>query len=106
MGLITLCPDQSHRDPFWDDNAKALIVGLALHVAAREAAGSGIASLSDLSDLLRSDDAVYNMAVLLDKDQYMPAESHRSIFAVLSMPEVTRGGGNRYSGGHAATIRS
>ncbi|KMK66008.1 type IV secretory system conjugative DNA transfer family protein [Puniceibacterium sp. IMCC21224] len=85
-------PTESLKDPFWDNNAKALIVGLVQHFVAQETAGRGIASLSRVSDLIRSDDAVYNMAVLLDKDQDMPAEAHRSIAAVLSMPEITRGG--------------
>lgn len=88
----SLSPTESLRDPFWDNNAKALIVGLVQHFVAREVSGRGTASLSDVSDLIRSDDAVYSMAVLLDKDKDMPTEAHRSIAAVLSMPEVTRGG--------------
>jgi type IV secretion system protein VirD4 len=87
-----LCPTESLKDPFWDNNAKMLIVGLVQHLVAREKAGQGTASLSEVSDLIRSGDAYYHMAVLLDKEQDMPAEAYRSIAAVLNMPEITRGG--------------
>jgi len=90
--IDTVFPTESLKDPFWDNNAKMLIVGLVQHFVAREKAGRGTASLSDVSDLLRSENAIYNMAGLLDMDQDMPAEAHRSIAAILSMPEITRGG--------------
>jgi len=87
-----LCPTESLKDPFWDNNAKMLIVGLVQHLLACEKAGRGRLSLSAVSDLIRSDDAVYEMARLMDQGQDMPAEARRSIAAVLSMPDLTRGG--------------
>ena len=87
-----LSPQDSLKEPFWDQSAKAFLVGLILHAVEREKNGNGTASLSWVFDLLRSDDVVYTLANLLDESKDMPDEAHRAISTVISLPDVTRGG--------------
>ena len=78
----------SSNDVFWMDSGVNLntgVVGAAIEGKLKEA------NLNAAIEALKSDDVVYNLAVLLDTNKPSP-EIYREIAAFLQMTEVTRSG--------------
>ncbi len=79
------------KEPFWDINGRALQSGLIAHVAQDREADDR--HLNSVRKLLMGDDAVYQMAVVLDTvGKTMNEMAKEEIAAFLQMPDVTRGG--------------
>jgi type IV secretion system protein VirD4 len=95
-GLLTpsmLHPDRnaSLKDPFWDITADALIAGCVCALLAVQPPEKR--NFGELRRMLKADDVVYNLAVLLDTAKSkLPAMAHENIGAFLSTADVTRSG--------------
>jgi type IV secretion system protein VirD4 len=81
-----LCPEQE----FWENEARSLFVGVALYLLADK---NKVASLGEVVRTLRSDDVVYNLAVVLDTmgDDIHPV-SYMNLAAFLQKADKERSG--------------
>ena len=94
FGLLTpsfLHPDSnSLQDPFWDKSADALIAGASCALLAGQSVKDR--SLIALRRLLKADDVVYKLAVMLDKEPKPPSLAYENIGSFLNTEDKCRSG--------------
>jgi type IV secretion system protein VirD4 len=79
-----------HKEPFWDNWGRSLMAGVIAGVA--ETAGAGERHFGKVRELMMSDDAVYNLAALLDQNPEINRLSKQNISSFLPITEQTRSG--------------
>jgi type IV secretion system protein VirD4 len=79
-----------HKEPFWDNWGRSLMSGVIAAVA--ETGGAGERHFGKVREILMSDDAVYNLAALLENHEHINRLSKQNISSFLPITEQTRSG--------------
>jgi type IV secretion system protein VirD4 len=79
-----------HKEPFWDNWGRSLMSGVIAAVA--ETAGRGERHFGRVREILMSDDAVYNLAALIEGHETLNRLSKQNISSFLPITEQTRSG--------------
>jgi type IV secretion system protein VirD4 len=79
-----------HKEPFWDNWGRSLMSGVIAAVA--ETAPAAQRHFGKVRELLMSDDAVYNLATLLESHENINRLSKQNISSFLPITEQTRSG--------------
>ncbi|MES1203222.1 MAG: type IV secretory system conjugative DNA transfer family protein, partial [Pseudomonadota bacterium] len=79
-----------HKEPFWDNWGRSVMAGVIAAVA--ETAIPSERHFGKVREILMSDDAVYNLAVLLDNNPELNRLSRQNISSFLPITEQTRSG--------------
>lgn len=72
------------NDPYWDDNARALLSGVIYYVWKYNKEEEK--NLQGVISMLMGDDLDYNLAVILDNNKDLPREIRESFISYLSIP--------------------
>jgi type IV secretion system protein VirD4 len=84
-----------HKEPFWDNWGRSLMAGVIAAVAETEKGASKAASqrhFGKVREILMSDDAVYNLAALIENHEPLNRLSKQNISSFLPITEQTRSG--------------
>ncbi|HWA20760.1 MAG TPA: type IV secretory system conjugative DNA transfer family protein [Caulobacterales bacterium] len=79
-----------HKEPFWDNWGRSLMAGVIAAVA--ETSIPSERHFGKVREILMSDDAVYNLASLLENNEHMNRLSKQNISSFLPITEQTRSG--------------
>ena len=79
-----------HKEPFWDNWGRSLMSGVIAAVA--ETGGVGERHFGKVREILMSEDAVYNLAALLESNEGLNRLSKQNISSFLPITEQTRSG--------------
>jgi type IV secretion system protein VirD4 len=79
-----------HKEPFWDNWGRSLMSGVIAAVA--ETASANERHFGRVREILMSDDAVYNLATLLESHENINRLSKQNISSFLPITEQTRSG--------------
>ncbi len=79
-----------HKEPFWDNWGRSLMSGVIAAVA--ETAPRGERHFGRVREILMSDDAVYNLAALVENHEQLNRLSKQNISSFLPITEQTRSG--------------
>ncbi|MGE0830672.1 MAG: type IV secretory system conjugative DNA transfer family protein [Hyphomonadaceae bacterium] len=79
-----------HKEPFWDNWGRSLMSGVIAAVA--ETSGVGERHFGRVREILMSDDAVYNLAALIEAHDDLNRLSKQNISSFLPITEQTRSG--------------
>jgi type IV secretion system protein VirD4 len=79
-----------HKEPFWDNWGRSLMSGVIAAVA--ETAGPTERHFGKVREILMSDDAVYNLAALIENNEPLNRLSKQNISSFLPITEQTRSG--------------
>ncbi|MBI1252428.1 MAG: type IV secretion system DNA-binding domain-containing protein [Alphaproteobacteria bacterium] len=79
-----------HKEPFWDNWGRSLMSGVIAAVA--ETASASERHFGKVREILMSDDAVYNLAALVETHDYLNRLSKQNISSFLPITEQTRSG--------------
>jgi type IV secretion system protein VirD4 len=79
-----------HKEPFWDNWGRSLMAGVIAAVA--ETAPKGERHFGKVREILMSDDAVYNLAALIENHEELNRLSKQNISSFLPITEQTRSG--------------
>src|SRR5215475_1177360 len=79
-----------HKEPFWDNWGRSLMAGVIAAVA--ETSPSGEKHFGKVREILMSDDAVYNLAALIENHEPLNRLSKQNISSFLPITEQTRSG--------------
>ena len=79
-----------HKEPFWDNWGRSLMSGVIAAVA--ETASANERHFGRVREILMSDDAVYNLASLLESHENINRLSKQNISSFLPITEQTRSG--------------
>lgn len=79
-----------HKEPFWDNWGRSLMSGVIAAVA--ETAPKSERHFGRVRELLMSDDAVYNLAALIESHDHLNRLSKQNISSFLPITEQTRSG--------------
>jgi type IV secretion system protein VirD4 len=79
-----------HKEPFWDNWGRSLMAGVIAAVA--ETAPKAERHFGRVRELLMSDDAVYNLAALIENHEELNRLSKQNISSFLPITEQTRSG--------------
>jgi type IV secretion system protein VirD4 len=79
-----------HKEPFWDNWGRSLMAGVIAAVA--ETAPKGERHFGRVREILMSDDAVYNLAALIENHEGLNRLSKQNISSFLPITEQTRSG--------------
>ncbi len=79
-----------HKEPFWDNWGRSLMSGVIAAVA--ETGGGGERHFGKVREILMSDDAVYNLAALIENHEHLNRLSKQNISSFLPITEQTRSG--------------
>jgi len=79
-----------HKEPFWDNWGRSLMAGVIAAVA--ETCGAGERHFGKVREILMSDDAVYNLAALIENNEPLNRLSKQNISSFLPITEQTRSG--------------
>ena len=79
-----------HKEPFWDNWGRSLMAGVIAAVA--ETAGKSERHFGKVREILMSDDAVYNLAALIENHENLNRLSKQNISSFLPITEQTRSG--------------
>jgi type IV secretion system protein VirD4 len=79
-----------HKEPFWDNWGRSLMSGVIAAVA--ETAGKSERHFGKVREILMSDDAVYNLAALIESHDNLNRLSKQNISSFLPITEQTRSG--------------
>jgi type IV secretion system protein VirD4 len=93
-------------DPFWDISARRLIAGLIAHEMQRSQTSSSASHLGQIVNRLYSDDPVYSLAVMLDKENPSPYVSKAIGGGFLAIADKTRDGILSTAQSYLSTIMS
>ena len=86
--MLTTQAEQA-REPFWYERAESLLAGvMAMYATTTDGPGG----LQAVYDLLAKSDAVYNMAVLLDRRTDLPPFALAEIGSFTALADITRSG--------------
>jgi len=86
-----LAGDQGfHKEPFWDNWGRSLMSGVIAAVA--QTAGPDQRHFGRVREILMSDDAVYNLATILENNDHLNRLSKQNISSFLPITEQTRSG--------------
>ena len=79
-----------HKEPFWDNWGRSLMSGVIAAVA--EVSGKSDRHFGRVREILMSDDAVYNLAALIENHEVLNRLSKQNISSFLPITEQTRSG--------------
>ncbi|HVY85920.1 MAG TPA: type IV secretory system conjugative DNA transfer family protein [Caulobacterales bacterium] len=79
-----------HKEPFWDNWGRSLMAGVIAAVA--ETCASSERHFGKVREILMSDDAVYNLAALIENNEPLNRLSKQNISSFLPITEQTRSG--------------
>lgn len=79
-----------HKEPFWDNWGRSLMSGVIAAVA--ETATKSDRHFGRVREILMSDDAVYNLAALIENHEQLNRLSKQNISSFLPITEQTRSG--------------
>jgi type IV secretion system protein VirD4 len=79
-----------HKEPFWDNWGRSLMSGVIAAVA--ETAEPHQRHFGRVREILMSDDAVYNLAALIENNDHLNRLSKQNISSFLPITEQTRSG--------------
>ncbi|MES1197435.1 MAG: type IV secretory system conjugative DNA transfer family protein [Pseudomonadota bacterium] len=79
-----------HKEPFWDNWGRSLMAGVIAAVA--ETCGANERHFGKVREILMSDDAVYNLAALIENNEPLNRLSKQNISSFLPITEQTRSG--------------
>jgi type IV secretion system protein VirD4 len=79
-----------HKEPFWDNWGRSLMSGVIAAVA--ETASKSERHFGRVREVLMSDDAVYNLAALIENNEGLNRLSKQNISSFLPITEQTRSG--------------
>jgi type IV secretion system protein VirD4 len=79
-----------HKEPFWDNWGRSLMAGVIAAVA--ETAPKSERHFGKVREILMSDDAVYNLAALIENHEELNRLSKQNISSFLPITEQTRSG--------------
>ncbi|MBL8549496.1 MAG: type IV secretory system conjugative DNA transfer family protein [Hyphomonadaceae bacterium] len=79
-----------HKEPFWDNWGRSLMAGVIAAVA--ETSPPGERHFGKVREILMSDDAVYNLAALIEANDALNRLSKQNISSFLPITEQTRSG--------------
>ena len=79
-----------HKEPFWDNWGRSLMAGVIAAVA--ETAPKSEKHFGRVREILMSDDAVYNLAALIENNEPLNRLSKQNISSFLPITEQTRSG--------------
>jgi type IV secretion system protein VirD4 len=79
-----------HKEPFWDNWGRSLMAGVIAAVA--ETAPKGERHFGRVRETLMSDDAVYNLAAMIENNEGLNRLSKQNISSFLPITEQTRSG--------------
>lgn len=79
-----------HKEPFWDNWGRSLMAGVIAAVA--ETAIPSERHFGKVREILMSDDAVYNLASLIENNEHLNRLSKQNISSFLPITEQTRSG--------------
>ncbi|MGE3142027.1 MAG: type IV secretory system conjugative DNA transfer family protein [Hyphomonadaceae bacterium] len=79
-----------HKEPFWDNWGRSLMSGVIAAVA--ETASASERHFGKVREILMSDDAVYNLAALIENHEQLNRLSKQNISSFLPITEQTRSG--------------
>jgi len=79
-----------HKEPFWDNWGRSLMSGVIAAVA--EVSPKGERHFGRVREILMSDDAVYNLAALIENHDVLNRLSKQNISSFLPITEQTRSG--------------
>ena len=79
-----------HKEPFWDNWGRSLMSGVIAAVA--ETSGKSDRHFGKVREILMSDDAVYNLAALIENNEGLNRLSKQNISSFLPITEQTRSG--------------
>lgn len=79
-----------HKEPFWDNWGRSLMSGVIAAVA--ETAPKSERHFGKVREILMSDDAVYNLAALIESHENLNRLSKQNISSFLPITEQTRSG--------------
>lgn len=79
-----------HKEPFWDNWGRSLMAGVIAAVA--ETASNSERHFGKVREILMSDDAVYNLAALIENNEPLNRLSKQNISSFLPITEQTRSG--------------
>ncbi len=79
-----------HKEPFWDNWGRSLMAGVIAAVA--ETAPKSERHFGKVREILMSDDAVYNLAALIEGHENLNRLSRQNISSFLPITEQTRSG--------------
>jgi type IV secretion system protein VirD4 len=79
-----------HKEPFWDNWGRSLMAGVIAAVA--ETSPAGEKHFGRVREILMSDDAVYNLAALIENHEPLNRLSKQNISSFLPITEQTRSG--------------
>ena len=79
-----------HKEPFWDNWGRSLMAGVIAAVA--ETAPNSEKHFGKVREILMSDDAVYNLAALIENHDTLNRLSKQNISSFLPITEQTRSG--------------
>jgi type IV secretion system protein VirD4 len=79
-----------HKEPFWDNWGRSLMAGVIAAVA--ETAPKSERHFGRVREILMSDDAVYNLAALIENHENLNRLSKQNISSFLPITEQTRSG--------------
>jgi type IV secretion system protein VirD4 len=79
-----------HKEPFWDNWGRSLMAGVIAAVA--ETAPKSERHFGRVREILMSDDAVYNLAALIENHETLNRLSKQNISSFLPITEQTRSG--------------
>ncbi len=79
-----------HKEPFWDNWGRSLMAGVIAAVA--ETANKSERHFGKVREILMSDDAVYNLAALIENHEELNRLSKQNISSFLPITEQTRSG--------------
>lgn len=79
-----------HKEPFWDNWGRSLMSGVIAAVA--ETCGPQERHFGKVREILMSDDAVYNLAALIENHDHINRLSKQNISSFLPITEQTRSG--------------
>ncbi|MGE0743147.1 MAG: type IV secretory system conjugative DNA transfer family protein [Hyphomonadaceae bacterium] len=79
-----------HKEPFWDNWGRSLMSGVIAAVA--ETAPKAERHFGRVREILMSDDAVYNLAALIENHEQLNRLSKQNISSFLPITEQTRSG--------------
>jgi type IV secretion system protein VirD4 len=79
-----------HKEPFWDNWGRSLMSGVVAAVA--QTCGTAERHFGKVREILMSDDAVYNLAALIEANDDLNRLSKQNISSFLPITEQTRSG--------------
>jgi type IV secretion system protein VirD4 len=79
-----------HKEPFWDNWGRSLMAGVIAAVA--ETSSPSERHFGKVREILMSDDAVYNLAALIENNEPLNRLSKQNISSFLPITEQTRSG--------------